>query len=435
MAFRKFLITTILVSIFLPGFSQKNGYKIQITISDVPDEMLYLVGNYGENQWIADSAAVNGKFTAVFKGEEALPSGIYIVQNKAQQSYLDLIIDQSRHFSIATSMDKLLKERVIKKSPENQLLFEVEKAAFLSVLLPTESSAIEQYADLSPQTLLSKFLKAVQPVKVPSSPELDSTQIHQYKVAYFFDGIDVNDARLLRVPMIPEKVFSYFTELLPQQPDTLIERITAFLDGIQTKEVFDYYLEKLFKEYAGYHTDYDLDAVAVYLYDRYCAKGLCSFITPDYERITWKKMERKRKLLPGQLVPFLEAYDREGKVIRTQDLESSYILLWFWEPDCETCMELTPVLLDFYSQFKHRLDFEVYAVALTEDEQAWTDFINRYHLDWINVSFVKGFPNYDVIDYFDIMTTPNLVLMDRNHTILTRQISFEHIRCLMEQHK
>lgn len=435
MAFRKFLITTILVSIFLPGFSQKNGYKIQITISDVPDEMLYLVGNYGENQWIADSAAVNGKFTAVFKGEEALPSGIYIVQNKAQQSYLDLIIDQSRHFSIATSMDKLLKERVIKKSPENQLLFEVEKAAFLSVLLPTESSAIEQYADLSPQTLLSKFLKAVQPVKVPSSPELDSTQIHQYKVAYFFDGIDVNDARLLRVPMIPEKVFSYFTELLPQQPDTLIERITAFLDGIQTKEVFDYYLEKLFKEYAGYHTDYDLDAVAVYLYDRYCAKGLCSFITPDYERITWKKMERKRKLLPGQQVPFLEAYDREGKVVRTQDLESSYILLWFWEPDCETCMELTPVLLDFYSQFKHRLDFEVYAVALTEDEQAWTDFINRYHLDWINVSFVKGFPNYDVIDYFDIMTTPNLVLMDRNHTILTRQISFEHIRCLMEQHK
>ena len=435
MAFRKFLITTILVSIFLPGFSQKNGYKIQITISDVPDEMLYLVGNYGENQWIADSAAVNGKFTAVFKGEEALPSGIYIVQNKAQQSYLDLIIDQSRHFSIATSMDKLLKERVIKKSPENQLLFEVEKAAFLSVLLPTESSAIVQYADLSPQTLLSKFLKAVQPVKVPSSPELDSTQIHQYKVAYFFDGIDVNDARLLRVPMLPEKVFSYFTELLPQQPDTLIERITAFLDGIQTKEVFDYYLEKLFKEYAGYHTDYDLDAVAVYLYDRYCAKGLCSFITPDYERITWKKMERKRKLLPGQQVPFLEAYDREGKVVRTQDLESSYILLWFWEPDCETCMELTPVLLDFYSQFKHRLDFEVYAVALTEDEQAWTDFINRYHLDWINVSFVKGFPNYDVIDYFDIMTTPNLVLLDRNHTILTRQISFEHIRCLMEQHK
>lgn len=435
MAFRKFLITTILVSIFLPGFSQKNGYKIQITISDVPDEMLYLVGNYGENQWIADSAAVNGKFTAVFKGEEALPSGIYIVQNKAQQSYLDLIIDQSRHFSIATSMDKLLKERVIKKSPENQLLFEVEKAAFLSVLLPTESSAIEQYADLSPQTLLSKFLKAVQPVKVPSSPELDSTQIHQYKVAYFFDGIDVNDARLLRVPMLPEKVFSYFTELLPQQPDTLIERITAFLDGIQTKEVFDYYLEKLFKEYAGYHTDYDLDAVAVYLYDRYCAKGLCSFITPDYERITWKKMERKRKLLPGQQVPFLEAYDREGKVIRTQDLQSSYILLWFWEPDCESCMELTPALFEFYSKFKHHLDFEVYAIALSEDEQAWTDFINRYHLDWINVSFVKGFANYDVIDYFDIMTTPNLVLLDQNHTILTRQISLEQIRRLMEQHK
>lgn len=435
MTLRKFFIVTILLTLFLPGFSQKNGYKIQITISEVPDEMLYLVGTYGDKQFIADSAAVNGKFTAVFKGEKLLPSGIYIVQNKAQQRYLDLIIDQSRHFSIATSMDKLLKERVIKKSPENQLFFEVEKAAFLSFFFPTETSVIDQYADLSPQTLLSKFLKAVQPVKVPSSPELDSIQIHQYQVAHFFDGIDVNDARLLRVPMIPEKVFSYFTELLPQQSDTLIERISAFLDGIQTKEVFDYYLEKLFQEYAGYHTNYDLDAVAVYLYDRYCAKGLCSFITPDYERITWKKMERKRRLLPGQQVPFLEAYDQEGKVIRTQDLESAYILLWFWEPDCESCMELTPMLLDFYSQFKHRLDFEVYAVALTEDEQAWTDFINRYHLDWINVSFVKGFPNYDVIDYFDIMTTPNLVLMDRNHTILTRQISFEHIRCLMEQHK
>jgi hypothetical protein len=43
MAFRKFLIVPIFVSLLLSGFSQKNEYKIQITISEVPDEMFICV--------------------------------------------------------------------------------------------------------------------------------------------------------------------------------------------------------------------------------------------------------------------------------------------------------------------------------------------------------------------------------------------------------
>jgi hypothetical protein len=75
----------------------------------------------------------------------------------------------------------------------------------------------------------------------------------------------------------------------------------------------------------------------------------------------------------------------------------------------------------------------VYAVALTEDEEAWLDFIKENNLDWINVSCVHGMLDYDFIDFFDIITTPSILLMDKNHKIISRELSFSKLKKIMEK--
>lgn len=434
MLMKRYLTLGLLFGIVFSLFSQKTTYKISVTIADVPDSVLYLVGFYGNDVVCIDTALVNAKHTALFQGTEPLHAGIYAIQNKEQQNYMELIIDKSYFFSVNTSMNQLMKKRTYKGSEENEHFFEVQKAAFLNVLIPLSAqSIIEQFSEMSPQTLLAKYLKAILPVKVPTAIAQDSTQALQYRIEHFFDYIDINDVRLLHVPFVAEKVLSFFTDLLPQEPAMLNHYIPTFLDSIHNKEVFNFYLEHLFQYYSGYNIDYDLDAVAVNLYDSYCVPGLCCFISPDYERITWKKIERKRKLLPGQYIPPLQIYDKNGHIIGTESLACKYIILWFWEPDCGSCIELTPVLHDFYTTYKPQLDFEVYAIALTEDGPTWLDFIEEHQLEWVNVSFSQGEANYDIIDYFDIMTTPCIVLIDAQHKIMTRQLSFEKIKNLMHK--
>jgi len=54
-------------------------------------------------------------------------------------------------------------------------------------------------------------------------------------------------------------------------------------------------------------------------------------------------------------------------------------------------------------------------------------------LDWINVSCVHGMLDYDFIDFFDIITTPSILLMDKNHKIISRELSFSKLKKIMEK--
>jgi len=120
---KKIISSFLLLLICLPIFSQSKGYKITVKIKNITDTVLYLVGNYGEDVYIFDSARVNKRFVAIFTGKQELYSGIYSIQNREKQNLFDLIIDKSREFSISTSKENIFKKRKIVGSAENQALF------------------------------------------------------------------------------------------------------------------------------------------------------------------------------------------------------------------------------------------------------------------------------------------------------------------------
>lgn len=431
---KKIISSFLLLLICLPIFSQSKGYEITVKIKNITDTVLYLVGNYGEDVYIFDSARVNKRFVAIFTGKQELYSGIYSIQNREKQNLFDLIIDKSREFSISTSKENIFKKRKIVGSAENQSFFEVEKMAMLTKLEPTvREETLEAFSDFSPNSLLSKFIKAITPLKIPEPIQEDSIQKQSYIITHYFDNIAINDARLLRVPFVSDKILSFFTAILPQDADTLSYYIHSFLNNLTNREVFDYYLEKLFKYYSSYTSPPELDGVSVGLYDSFCTTPDCKFIEPEMRRVVYNKIERKRRLLPGETVKPLLALDTAGECRKSSQLTTDFIILWFWEPDCGSCVELTPELSEFYKEYKTDLNFEVYAVALTEDEEAWLDFIKENNLDWINVSCVHGMLDYDFIDFFDIITTPSILLMDKNHKIISRELSFSKLKKLMEK--
>ena len=147
-------------------------------------------------------------------------------------------------------------------------------------------------------------------------------------------------------------------------------------------------------------------------------------------------MDVVRKLAPGAQIPELTAFDINGKQHSTNEIRTKYTILWFWDPDCDHCQEMTPVLHDLYQEKADELDFEVFAVEVNDDYERWTAFSEKYGLDdWINLSTSMGETSEDFIEYFDIVTTPVILLIDneKNHVIIARQITLEEVEQMMRR--
>lgn len=167
------------------------------------------------------------------------------------------------------------------------------------------------------------------------------------------------------------------------------------------------------------------------IYDNYDK----SWIPEEKERSYKRIVEKARRLSVGSVIPELTAYDIDGNQHSTKDITTKYTVLWFWDPDCDHCQEQTPILHQYYNELSDSLDFEVFAVEVNDDYDRWKAFSEKHELnDWINLSTSMGEPNVDFIDYFDIVTTPVVLLIDNSdgYAIKARQISLEEIIDLMK---
>ena len=173
------------------------------------------------------------------------------------------------------------------------------------------------------------------------------------------------------------------------------------------------------------------EPVMLHIYDTY-DRG---WIPEDQERRIKRQMDRIRKLAPGAQIPELTAFDINGKQHSTNEIQTKYTILWFWDPDCDHCQEETPVLHDLYQKEADNLDFEVFAVEVNDDYDRWKAFSEKHGLnDWINLSTSMGETSVDYIEYFDIVTTPVILLIDnqKNHAIIARQVTLDEIMRLMK---
>ena len=71
-----------------------------------------------------------------------------------------------------------------------------------------------------------------------------------------------------------------------------------------------------------------------------------------------------------------------------------------------------------------------------DDYERWKAFSDKHQLwDWTNLSTSRGEANLDFIEYFDIMTTPVMFLIDntQKHTIIARQITLDELRSFFKK--
>jgi len=425
-----FVLLSYCVLSFYQGWSQ---YSIKINLNGLPDKMLYLVGNYGNEFIVFDSAEVKGHKTVVFENKKKkLPSGIYQIVNQQGNSYLYWLIEKSRHFIISgTSYRNPYGNTTVTNSEDHFMRY--------CNLMARKDSLSEEYIDDMLDMMGSSILKlyhnaTTKSLDVPDfsseTPEKALRLEYQYLMRHYFDFVDFSDPNILRIP-IDYHVDDFFNEIILQHPDTLLKELAWFIDtkltNEEVKKYFIPYLVRLFADGDAIH-----DIALVYLFDRFCINNPTEYLEEyDYQRIN-RIVKRIKKLLPGAKVPALQAYNIQNQLVSSDTISHKYIILWFWDPDCEDCMVETPELHRLYNIYKDIFDFEVYAVSVTEDYERWDSFIKEHNLSWINVSYAMGIPNYDFVQYFDILTTPGIYLINREHIIIARQFTLDTLHIYFE---
>ena len=407
------------------------GYELKFLAPNISDNYLYLQGYYGQEAYVFDSSKVKGHKSFVFKNKKrVMPAGVYTVTDRFGNEYLDILIDKNRQFSVTgVGLDRLGTTATVEGSEENTQFAEFQKQWASPDAVAANVPQV--FYESMPESFLGHYLKAkyyINPMlpQADKGDTADASLQYQQLIDHYFDHYTFDDARLLRTPVYLD-LRNYFLEVLPQDAQLMKQKANDFLKRFKDKESYEYYTALLLSLFDHSVNNMVHDQVFVALFDEHCKGKTVSTIPDDLQQYYQRSAKRKRKLLPGETVPALESYDINNVKHATTDIDKEQILLWFWDADCDECVEETPKLSDFYNEFAAYYNLEVYAVAITDDLEKWDKFCKNNDFKWINVNYYINEPNYDFIDYFDIIATPVIYLLDKNHTIISRNFPLEEL--------
>lgn len=398
------------------------GYEIKFTDVNNSNGKVYLIGYHGGEPYCADSAVVK-KGTAVFKNKKStLPCGVYSFSYTLNaRPIADLILNKDNKLTVRMPKDpSVFNQIVVDGSEENSILYD------FIYNTPNNTKDIYDYCrklvETMPDAFVSKFIIATNGA---NWQQLANSRSQVSLVKILSNVVDFNEPRLL---FSPSRLFSMIELPITNEELTEADDIINYIKMLTLRKscpaVESYIAGKLFKALDTHNPDFD--PAMVYLYD-HCSKD---WIDEDSRGRIQRKVNNLRKLIPGAKVPELISHDSTGNAHSTHDIANRYTVLWFWDPDCDHCQEMTPVLHQLYQEHANDWDFEVFAVEVNNDHDRWITFSDQHELwDWTNLSTSMGEANLDFIEYFDIMTTPVIYLVDnsKEHTIIARQITLDEL--------
>jgi thiol-disulfide isomerase/thioredoxin len=114
-------------------------------------------------------------------------------------------------------------------------------------------------------------------------------------------------------------------------------------------------------------------------------------------------------------------------------VSADYIILVFWDVDCGHCQKEIPKLIDLYNELKkEKKDVKVFSVYTLHEGDKYLKYIDEHKLnDWINV--YDGAHLNNVINKYDVYSTPVIYVLDKNKVIKAKRIGVEQIENVIKE--
>ena len=441
----------------------EKGYKIEINIKGMSEPYIIMAYHFGDKPYIQDTVFAKKPGQFIFEGNEPLKGGMYLVVMPPKNNTIDLFVDNdNQHFTVNADLSDLVGKMRFKNSNNNTLFYSYleflnvqrRKSSTLEPELKAAKEAKDQakvkeledklrainddvntfqldFVKKNKKTLAAKFIQTSMDITIPES--VDSANQYWYYRNHYFDHCDLTDGRLMRTPLLPNKVDRYLDKVIPQHPDSVIAGVDQVLRMAEKDEdVFKFFLIRLINKYAKSKI-VCMDAVYVHIADEYYLKGKSPWIGEEQLNKIKEDANRLRPLLCNQIAPDLKMQtiprkDGEAPTVQTlHGVDAKYTVLIFWAPDCGHCKKSMPAVIKFYDEYKSK-GVEVFAICTKthKDYQSCVDFVREKDMvRMMNLADPYLRSKFPLI--YDIKSTPVIYLLDKNKKILGKRLASEQL--------
>lgn len=458
----------LLVVLFAAG--QKSGYEIKVTFKPFKNQYIYLGHYFGKSYPIIDSALLNDKSEAVFKGDKLLNGGIYLIGYPNKSGFFEVLVDKQQHFSIIADTATIATEIKFVNSSDNVLFNHYQhfmsskgkeinklRAAYdLSTtskdslqireqLIKLDNEVTEFRNDIiknNPANILTALLMTMkEPIltgrlKDPVTKE-DSIDSWQYYKNHFWDDVNFFDGRMAYTTFFEEKLDKYFSQLVSPHPDSVIKELDRMLGTASINpEMSRFLLIKFVNRYLNQKYMWE-DAVFIYLFEKYFAQKQHSWLTEAGKKTITERAYSLMANIMGTPASDIVLPDITGKMKPLFQEKGKFTIVVFWDATCGHCKEVLPQIDSLYKAKWKSDSVTIYAVSKETDgtKKDWLNFISEYNLsNWTHVYYSKvddkartdnGIPGYSQL--YDVLSFPTIYLLDQNKNIIAKKLALEQI--------
>ncbi|MCL2097997.1 MAG: redoxin domain-containing protein [Bacteroidales bacterium] len=467
-----FIVVAMLVSLICGDAQSEdpvNGYSIDLYITGVEGGTVVTFNQYVEpTSRIIDTLPINSGGNVRFTGENLLAPGMYnfTVPTVLWQSMtIDFFIsaETPQQFSLSFDLQKGMSSLEVKGSPENELFAECmhyissiqqrgqvlqqqlqqtgqsnsDSAAAIMMQLQQFNRDIKtKWATVQarlPSSTLALFANIIRDPEAPQ-PDIPPLLLNRdsimqayymnYYKEHFFDNIDFSDARILNMPVLVNLLNTYTTRILPRDKDVLIERFDFIINKAKAnRQVYEFIVRNRYDFFRS--TTYpDLALVAAHIAEKYVVEDSLQWTDKAYV-YRMAEVVRMAQLNPiGSKATDLKLRDPAGNNISIDDIQARYLVLLFYNPECELCAVETPILWKTYQEYGKK-GLQVLAIYVDQTPDEWVSYITEHNYTWLNAWDPSGSEN--IYEKYDIYAIPTIYLLDSNKTILFKDILIEQL--------
>lgn len=442
---------------------------IQLTLEGVtPGAQASLIGHLNEQRFRADSVVVGKGGTIRFQRQEPYLPGFYYIL-VPQQAVVQLLIDKDQTMQMQANAADVIGTMRVEGNLNNEVLYQnlqfeqsqTPKFDAISAQLQKVQQGTAEYDRLTaersgliakrkehlnalfnkyPNTLFTSYKRAGQnpdlrePKLTDGSIDTDA-QVYHFR-RDFWNGVDFTDERLLRTPVIYNKLNRYITELTAQNPDSLRAATKYLMDKVVDKEAAKEYL-KFFANWITLKyeptktTLMDAEAMYVFMIQNYFTRERAFWADSMNVYSLQQRAGEMANSLVGNKAPNVTSFAPDGSEKTLLDLKAPYLIVYMYNPTCEHCMEQTPKLVNFYREWKNK-GVDVYGIALDTDQKEWTDYIKKTGMTWTNVFDPS---NRSIYGKYYVDVTPEIYVIGPDRKIIAKNIKVNQIEEVIQRDK
>ena len=258
-------------------------------------------------------------------------------------------------------------------------------------------------------------------IEIPQVPGIitDAQEAAEYMARHYWDNMNFADTAYVGAADVTEQAFANFLSLLFQNSRDVA---TGSMNGLMDKARADKRVYQYFAELAE-----------KYLYDPNSPfRNELLYIAALENMVSWDGLEEIEKVRPqaqldmavknmvGEPATDFRITLASGAVTSLYNIRADYTLLYFINPDCSACAQLTDELnhSDIVFHLVQTGELKIVAVYPDEDLTAWRNHLGDMPGDWVN--------GYDAElkardgKLYDLRAIPTMYLLDRDKRVLLK---------------